>query len=143
MIERKFGLRGKHIAALDEHVSDLAVKAAEPLIAEHGADVGAVVYFGSAHKDYYLWSCAPKVQHALGLVGAFAFELMATSACAPIALREINRQGVAVLLVEQNVPQSLRLAARAYVLENGRIILQGSGQELLESPHVREAYLRL
>jgi 3-oxoacyl-[acyl-carrier-protein] synthase-3 len=87
VIERKFGLRGKHIATLDEHVSDLAVRAAEPLIAEHGVDVGAVVYFGSAHKDYYLWSCAPKIQHALGLDGAFVFELMATSACAPIALR--------------------------------------------------------
>ncbi|MDR5682649.1 MAG: 3-oxoacyl-ACP synthase [Armatimonadota bacterium] len=87
VVERKFGLRGKHIAAADEHVSDMAVKAAAPLVFEYGTDVGAVVYFGSAHKDYYLWSCAPKIQHALGLDRAFAFEVMATSACAPIALR--------------------------------------------------------
>jgi branched-chain amino acid transport system ATP-binding protein len=59
------------------------------------------------------------------------------------ALREVNRAGVSVLLIEQNVRQSLRLAHHACVMENGRIVLQGSGQELLESPMVREAYLRL
>jgi branched-chain amino acid transport system ATP-binding protein len=59
------------------------------------------------------------------------------------ALYEINRAGVSILLVEQNVRQSLRLAHRAYVMENGRIVLQGAGADLLDSPHVREAYLRL
>jgi branched-chain amino acid transport system ATP-binding protein len=59
------------------------------------------------------------------------------------ALREINRAGVSVLLIEQNVRQSLRLAHRACVMENGRIVLQGSGRELLENPLVKEAYLRL
>jgi len=59
------------------------------------------------------------------------------------ALREINRAGVSVLLIEQNVRQSLRLAHRAYVMENGRIVLQGSGRDLLENPQVKEAYLRL
>ena len=59
------------------------------------------------------------------------------------ALREINRAGVSVLLIEQNVRQSLRLAHHAAVMENGRIVLQGSGRELLESPLVKEAYLRL
>jgi branched-chain amino acid transport system ATP-binding protein len=59
------------------------------------------------------------------------------------ALGDISRTGVSVLLVEQNVRQSLRLAARAYVLENGRVVLEGRGSELLPNRHVREAYLRL
>ncbi len=59
------------------------------------------------------------------------------------ALREVSQSGVSVLLIEQNVRQSLRLAGRAYVMENGRIVLQGTGRDLLESPHVKEAYLRL
>jgi branched-chain amino acid transport system ATP-binding protein len=59
------------------------------------------------------------------------------------ALGEISRSGVSVLLVEQNVRQSLRLAARAYVMENGRIVLRGSSQELLENPQVKDAYLKL
>ncbi len=55
--------------------------------------------------------------------------------------KRINREGVTVLLVEQNVRQTLALCDRAYVLENGRIALQGTGRELLNDKHVREAYL--
>lgn len=57
------------------------------------------------------------------------------------ALRDIHASGTTVLLVEQNVPLSLRLAQRAYVLELGRITLEGTGEQLLADPHVREAYL--
>lgn len=58
------------------------------------------------------------------------------------ALRRVNEEaGVAVLLVEQNVHQTLGVCERAYVLENGRIVLQGPARELLESPMVRAAYL--
>ena len=57
------------------------------------------------------------------------------------ALVEINRSGVAVFLVEQNVPAALALAHRAYVLESGRIVGEGRGDELLRDPHVRRAYL--
>jgi branched-chain amino acid transport system ATP-binding protein len=53
----------------------------------------------------------------------------------------INREGVTVLLVEQNVKHTLSICNRAYVLENGRIVLTGTGQELLNNPHVKEAYL--
>lgn len=67
---------------------------------------------------------------------------------APIVVRDmfeviqtINREGISVLLVEQNVQQSLKLANRAYVLENGRVVLEGSGTELLNDQRVREAYL--
>jgi branched-chain amino acid transport system ATP-binding protein len=57
------------------------------------------------------------------------------------ALGEINRGGVAVFLVEQNVQAALTLAHRAYVLEAGRIVREGGGAELLHDPHVRRAYL--
>ena len=56
-------------------------------------------------------------------------------------IRAINREGITILLVEQNVQQSLKIADRAYVLENGRVILEGAGAELLNDERVREAYL--
>lgn len=59
------------------------------------------------------------------------------------ALEQINAEGVTVVLVEQNVQQSLRIADRAYVLENGEVALQGTGAELLLNPAVREAYLSM
>ncbi|WP_176063956.1 ABC transporter ATP-binding protein [Anaeromyxobacter diazotrophicus] len=58
-------------------------------------------------------------------------------------IAEINRQGTSILLVEQNVFQSLRIAHRAYVLETGRVVLTGTGQELLGNEHVKKAYLGL
>jgi branched-chain amino acid transport system ATP-binding protein len=57
------------------------------------------------------------------------------------SLVAINRTGVAVFLVEQNVPAALGLAHRAYVLESGRIALAGTAAELAADPHVRRAYL--
>ena len=56
-------------------------------------------------------------------------------------ITEINRQGVTILLVEQNVRAALELAHRAYVLENGRIVGQGHGEDLLTFESVRSAYL--
>src|SRR5512144_1113009 len=58
-------------------------------------------------------------------------------------VKRINEQGVTVLLVEQNVRQTLALCDRAYVLENGRVVLQGTGKELMADNHVKEAYLGL
>jgi len=55
--------------------------------------------------------------------------------------KRINKEGVTVMLVEQNVRQTLAMCDRAYVLENGRIVLQGTGNELSNDPHVKEAYL--
>jgi branched-chain amino acid transport system ATP-binding protein len=57
------------------------------------------------------------------------------------AIRDLNAQGLTCVLVEQNVAVSLRLASRAYVLENGRITLSGTGAELLADDRVRQAYL--
>jgi len=58
-------------------------------------------------------------------------------------IKEVHTAGVTVLLVEQNVFRTLEVADRAYVLGNGRIVLQGSGAELLANDHVRKAYLGL
>jgi branched-chain amino acid transport system ATP-binding protein len=55
--------------------------------------------------------------------------------------KRINKEGVTILLVEQNVRQTLAMCDRAYVLENGRVVLQGTGNELSNDPHVKEAYL--
>ncbi len=59
------------------------------------------------------------------------------------AIRQLNESGLTILLVEQNVAVSLRIAQHAYVLENGRIVLSGSGEELLRDERVRKAYLGL
>jgi branched-chain amino acid transport system ATP-binding protein len=56
-------------------------------------------------------------------------------------IRAINAQGTTILLVEQNVYQSLHIAHRAYVLETGRVVLSGTGAELLGNDHVRKAFL--
>ena len=53
----------------------------------------------------------------------------------------INKQGVTILLVEQNVYQSLRISHRAYVMETGRIVLTGRGDELLDNDHIKKAFL--
>ncbi|MEW6674800.1 MAG: ABC transporter ATP-binding protein [Nitrospirota bacterium] len=56
-------------------------------------------------------------------------------------IKEINEEGVTVLLVEQNARAALKLSNRGYVLENGRIALEGKGEELLNNEQVRKAYL--
>lgn len=58
-------------------------------------------------------------------------------------LQEINRSGVTVLLVEQNVRHALEISHRAYVLETGRIVLEGPARDLIRHDHVRSAYLGL
>lgn len=67
---------------------------------------------------------------------------------APLLVREVfkvvervNSEGVTILLVEQNVKHTLTVATRAYVLENGRITMEGRGKDLLDNPHVKKAYL--
>ena len=90
VLVEKFGLRGKHIAAPNEHVSDLSVRAAEQLFAEHEvdpADVDAVVYFGSTWKDYAVWQAAPWIAHRLGCTNAFGIEYDNVSCGTPVALR--------------------------------------------------------
>ena len=71
---------------------------------------------------------------SLGLAPAVVQDVLQT-------IRDLNRQGLTCILVEQNVAVSLTLATRAYVLENGRITLFGSGADLLGDDRVRKAYL--
>ena len=56
-------------------------------------------------------------------------------------IEQLRKEGVTVFLVEQNANQALKLADRSYVLENGRLVMQGSGHDLLNDPKVRDAYL--
>ena len=56
-------------------------------------------------------------------------------------IAEVNRQGTTILLVEQNAAMALSIATRGYVLETGRIVLEGTGAELLANPHTRKAFL--
>src|SRR5690606_22322306 len=56
-------------------------------------------------------------------------------------IEQLRSAGVTIFLVEQNANQALKLADRGYVLENGRIVTQGTGEELLDDPKVRDAYL--
>jgi len=58
-------------------------------------------------------------------------------------IRTLNQNGLTILLVEQNVAVSLKISQHAYVLENGRIVMSGSGSELLNDDRVRRAYLGL
>jgi len=58
-------------------------------------------------------------------------------------MKSLREQGITILLIEQNVRRTLEIADRAYVLENGRIALEGASNELLQSDHVRKAYLGL
>jgi branched-chain amino acid transport system ATP-binding protein len=54
---------------------------------------------------------------------------------------QINKAGISIFIVEQNVPMTLRIAHRAYIIENGHIVGEGDAKALLKSPHVKEAYL--
>ena len=58
------------------------------------------------------------------------------------AVREINNQGITVVLVEQNVSHALAMASKAFIIENGAVVLSG-GPELRDDPRVRSAYLGL
>jgi len=57
------------------------------------------------------------------------------------ALKELNREGTTILLVEQNARMALQFAQRGYVLENGNLVLEGNSEELLANPEVKKAYL--
>ena len=71
---------------------------------------------------------------SLGLAPAIVHDVLKT-------IRDLNASGITCVLVEQNVAVSLKIASRAYVLENGRITLSGTGTDLLADERVRQAYL--
>jgi 3-oxoacyl-[acyl-carrier-protein] synthase-3 len=118
VIVEKFGLRGKHIAAADEHVSDLSVRAAEALFQETGfdpLDVDVVMYYGSMWKDYAVWQAAPWIAHRIGATRAYAVEYDNVSCGTPVALR-LARD---MLLAEDDLRTVLVVAAcrESYLLD--------------------------
>ena len=120
VLTRKFGLTGKHVAAEDEHASDLAIAAGRALLDEHGIDpagIGAVVYFGSTWKDHPVWQAAPRVAHELGCREAFALELDYVSCGSPVALRVAR----ALLAAEEELTSVLLVAGarESYLLDHG------------------------
>jgi len=120
VLRGKFGLRGKHIAAVDEHVSDLAVEAGGRLLAEQDIDpasVDVVLYYGSTWKDYAVWQAAPWIAHRLGCSRAYAVEYDNVSMGTPVALRAAR----ALLVAEPEWRTVLLVAAcrESYLLDYG------------------------
>jgi 3-oxoacyl-[acyl-carrier-protein] synthase III len=110
VIVEKFGLRGKHIAGPDEHVSDMAVEAASRLLGQHDVDpagIDVVLYYGSMWKDYPVWQAAPWIAHRLGCERAYALEYANVSCGTPVALRLARN----FLLAEPELRNVLLVAA--------------------------------
>jgi 3-oxoacyl-[acyl-carrier-protein] synthase-3 len=110
VVLEKFGLRGKHIAAADEHVSDMSVEAASRLLREHDldpAEIDVVLYYGSLWKDYPVWQAAPWIAHQLGCANAYALEYADVSCGTPVALRLARN----FLLAEPDLRNVLLVAA--------------------------------
>jgi 3-oxoacyl-[acyl-carrier-protein] synthase-3 len=110
VVVEKFGLRGKHVAAADEHVSDMATRVGTTLLEQTNTDPGQVdmvVYFGSSWKDYPLWQAAPRITDRLGCHRAFALELDYVSCGAPVALRVCRD----MMLAEPGLSTVLAVAA--------------------------------
>ena len=111
-----------------------------PILAERAAQAAGTLS-GGEQQMLAIGRClmgAPELvmfdEPSLGLAPAVTQAVLA-------AIRDLNRDGLTCLLVEQNVAVSLRLADHAYVLENGRITLAGGGAALLADDRVRQAYL--
>ena len=113
-----------------------------PVLAERRAQAAGTLS-GGEQQMLAIGRClmgAPELvmfdEPSLGLAPAIVQNVLKT-------VRDLNRDGLTCVLVEQNVAVSLKLASHAYVLENGRITLAGSGEQLLRDDRVRQAYLGL
>lgn len=110
VIVERFGIRCKHVAAPDEHVSDMAAAVGSALLAEHGIDpasIDVVCYFGSTYKDYPVWHAAPLVAHRIGADRAFALELDYVSCGGPVAMRMCRD----IMVAEPHVERVLLVGA--------------------------------
>ena len=111
-----------------------------PVLAERAAQAAGTLS-GGEQQMLAIGRClmgAPDLvmfdEPSLGLAPTIVQQVLRT-------IRDLNREGLTCVLVEQNVAVSLKLAAQAYVLENGRVTLAGRGEELLADDRVRQAYL--
>jgi len=161
VLVEKFALRGKHIAAADEHVSDMSVRACEALLAEAGIDpetIDVVMYFGSMWKDYAVWQAAPWIAHRIGATNAYAVEYDNVSCGTPVALRMAKD----MLLAEPDLRNVLLVGAcrESYLLDYGNarsrfmfnfgdgaaaalLVADGDRNELLGSHGVTDGSLSL
>ena len=128
--------RAKAKAALDE------VYAMFPRLAERSAQFAGTLS-GGEQQMLAIGRCLmgqPELimfdKPSLGLAPLMVQEVLHT-------IHVLNERGLTVLLVEQNVAVSLKISDRAYVLENGRVVMSGSGEELLHDDRVRQAYMGL
>lgn len=95
VVVEKLGVRRKHIAGLDDQPSQMAARAARQALEQAGLDpseVDLIIYHGSEYKDYFLWSAAAKIQHLIGATRAYAYEIYALCAGAPLALKVARDQ---------------------------------------------------
>jgi branched-chain amino acid transport system ATP-binding protein len=113
-----------------------------PRLAERQSQIGGTLS-GGEQQMLAIGRClmgAPELimfdEPSLGLAPLVVQEVLHT-------IRVLNGRGLTILLVEQNVAVSLKISNRAYVLENGRIVMSGPGAELLHNDRVRQAYLGL
>jgi 3-oxoacyl-[acyl-carrier-protein] synthase III len=89
VLRDKMGIRQRHVAGAADSVSAMASRAAQSAIAEAGItpdQINVVISHGSEHKDHVVWNAAGKIQHNVGAVNAYAFEMYALCAGAPIAM---------------------------------------------------------
>lgn len=89
VLREKMGIRQRHIAGAEQTVTFMATRAAEKALAQAGmsaSEVNVVISHGSEHKDHLVWNAASKIQHNLGAENAYAFEVYALCAGAPIAM---------------------------------------------------------
>ena len=119
-----------------------AVFALFPRLKERGAQAAGTLS-GGEQQMLAIGRClmgAPRLimfdEPSMGLAPTVVIEVLAV-------IRQLHGQGITVMLVEQNVAASLRLADRAYVLENGSVVLSGHGSELLGDSRIKQAYLGL
>lgn len=95
VIIEKLGVRRKHCAGGDDHPSQMAARAATQALNEaqlDANDLDLIIYHGSEQKDYFVWSAAAKIQYLLGASRAYAYEIYALCAGAPIALKVARDQ---------------------------------------------------
>ncbi|HYF61885.1 MAG TPA: 3-oxoacyl-ACP synthase [Herpetosiphonaceae bacterium] len=95
VVERKLGIRQKHLAGPDDTPSAMAAAAARHALDQAGldpAELDLIIYHGSEYKDYVVWSAAAKIQHMLGATRAYAYEIYALCAGAPVAIKTARDQ---------------------------------------------------
>jgi 3-oxoacyl-[acyl-carrier-protein] synthase-3 len=95
VVSQKLGITCKHIAGPDDQPSQMAARAAQQALANAQVDpteIDLIIYHGSEYKDYFVWSAAAKIQHLIGASRAYAYEIYALCAGAPLALKVARDQ---------------------------------------------------